>query len=61
MAEKLVSIEVTVLQRQWLAKALDTQRKVLVRSRSSEMAGSEIFELRGREIAAVDELIAKVR
>ena len=45
------------LDRQWIKKSLESQRAMLVRSRSKELAGSEIYALRGAEIATLDRLI----
>lgn len=52
--------EFTVHEVEWLRKALQTQRNVLVRLRSKETVGSEIHALRGNEVAAVDSLINKI-
>lgn len=59
MAEQKKSEELSVLEREWLKQSLATQRKVIVRSRSNERAGSEIWELRGRELAQLDLLISR--
>lgn len=58
--DKAVNVSVDPMERQWLEQALKTQRNVLVRSLSKERAGSEIYELRRREIAQVDAILAKV-
>lgn len=59
-ASKLFVVSVSLLEKQWIAKALDLQQKSLKRSLANEMAGSEIYELRHREIAALDSLISNV-
>lgn len=63
MAEKtagLVNIEVSVFERQWLRKAVETQRGALIRSRAKELDGSEIWSLRGREIEALTALLSRL-
>lgn len=45
-----------VESRNWLRKAIETQRAALVRSRTKELAGSEIYQLRTREIDALNSL-----
>lgn len=53
------TVEVSVLERNWIKKALALQSKSLERSLANEMQGSEIFELRRKEIEAVAVLITK--
>lgn len=54
MAEPNVrKFELTLLEVQWLRKAIETQRLQLFRSRSKEMDGSEIYVLRSRELDAL--------
>lgn len=52
--------EFDVLERQWVVQALRTQLSVLTRSRNKEMAGSEIYALRSREMNHVGNLITKM-
>lgn len=61
MADSLLKIEVKPLEKAWLAKALETLRDKLVRNRMKEMAGSEIYALRGKEIDQVNEILNKIR
>ena len=60
MADPVVKIELTNLQAQWIRKSVLTQRNVLMRSLSKEMAGSDIHRLRQEEIRALDALAAKI-
>lgn len=61
MAERNAGVLLTEpLDRAWVKKSLESQRAMLVRSRGKEMVGSEVHELRGREIAQLDVLIQKV-
>lgn len=53
------SAELTAMEKQWIKKALETQRNVLQRSRNNEMAGSEIWTLRGKEIETLTALIGR--
>ena len=48
------------LERNWIKKALETQRTSLARARSKEVVGSEIHELRGKELGSIDALIRKM-
>lgn len=48
--------EVDLEERLWIQQALQLQRDSLTRKRGQERAGSEIHDLRGREIDAVDRL-----
>lgn len=59
MAEVKKAMEFESMERQWMRKALETQRQALVRSCSKEFQGSEIYELRQKEIRAVDALLAR--
>lgn len=53
------SVELTVMERQWIRKALETQRMVLTRSRDREMEGGEVRALRNKEIEAVNRVLDK--
>lgn len=55
-----VSFEFSVMERGWIRQCVETQRKVLLRSRLKEIAGGEIWQLRGKEIDALTALLAKV-
>lgn len=50
------TIELLPLERQWIAKAVITLRAQLARARSKELSGSEIYNLRGKEIQMLDSL-----
>lgn len=43
----------------WVKAAIETQKNVLTRSRTKEMPGSKIWELRGEEIQALNKLMEK--
>lgn len=58
-AADMFKVELSNLDRQWVKKSLEFQRAGLVRSQRLEMPGSEIYGLRGKEITALDVLIAK--
>lgn len=55
-----VTLQLEGLERAWMARAIEVLRGVLVRSRAKEMPGSEIYELRTKEINALEELALKV-
>jgi len=48
------------LDRQWVRRSLEVLRMQLVRSRMKEVPGSEIYVLRGKELAQLDVLIGKL-
>lgn len=52
--------EFSVVDVQWLRKSLEFQRAGLVRARSKETVGSEIYVLRSREIEAVNALVNRL-
>lgn len=52
--------EFSVIDVQWLRKSLEFQSAGLVRSRSKETVGSEIYVLRSRELEAVRALINRL-
>ncbi|WNK14296.1 MAG: hypothetical protein [Microvirus sp.] len=62
MAEGKSAVVVTLsldnLQKAWVKKSVETMRAVLVRSRGREVPGSEIDQLRGREVQALDAILA---
>lgn len=62
MAEHLPSrkFDLQVLEVLWLRKALDALRVSLMRSRDKEIVGSEIYQLRSREVDAVMALSQKL-
>jgi len=51
--------EITMTEKQWIHKSLSTQRDSLLRGRQKEMTGSEIWQLRGKEIEILNGLINK--
>lgn len=57
MAEK--KFELAVLEIQWIKKALEDERLRMIRARGKEMPGSEIAQLRGREVDQLTLLIQK--
>jgi hypothetical protein len=54
-----VKYDLEPLDKQWIAVSLQAKRQQLVRSMKNEVAMSEIYNLRAREIAAIDVLIGK--
>lgn len=50
----------TGYEKQWLQKAVQTQRDQLKRSLGREIPGSEIYRLRNLEIQQLDQLKAKI-
>lgn len=50
--------ELDSISRSWVHQSLTTQRNVLLRSRNKEVTGGEIWVLRGKEIEALNALIA---
>lgn len=61
MAEPKKSVELDVVERNWLRKSVETQRQVLIRSRGREEVGSEVYGFRSKEIAALDALLERLR
>lgn len=57
---KSVSIEVTVVERQWLSVCITNQIQALTRGRNKEMVGGDIWILRGKEIDALRALLARM-
>lgn len=61
MAQKSgVTVQLEGLERAWVARSIEVLRGTLVRSRAKEMVGSEIYELRTKEINALVALAAKL-
>lgn len=58
--EKVFVGEFSLVEKLWLSKAIAMQSKSLERSLSNELPGSEIYDLRKREIGALAVLTAKV-
>lgn len=50
----------SLMDRNWVRRALETQRSVIIRSRGKEVPGSEIYELRSRELAQVNAVLELV-
>lgn len=62
MADKPSSTEqvaLTVLDRQWLRKCIDLQRKSLIRSMANEMDGSDVKLIRQKEVRYLSALEGK--
>lgn len=60
MAESKVVVppmELSAMERAWIQQSLQLQRASLIRSRGKEIAGAEIWTLRGREIEAISALL----
>lgn len=61
MAEQsIVKLELSVLERQYVKRSLEVLRTTLVRSRAKELAGSDVYTFRGKEIEALTALIGRV-
>lgn len=61
MAQKSgVTLELEGLERAWIARSIEVLKGTLIRSRAKEMPGSEIYELRSREISQLMALAEKV-
>lgn len=54
-----LELSLTAFERAWLRSSLISKRDMLIRSRAKELAGSEIWALRGREIEAIVALLAR--
>lgn len=54
-----IGFSLTAMERAWVRQALTTQRAALMRSRQKEIAGSEIWSLRGKEIDSLNVLIER--
>lgn len=52
--------EFSLLESQWLKQAVATQRAALTRSRNKEMAASEIYHLRTKEIEMLNVIYSKL-
>lgn len=59
MADAPKKLEFYLLESLWIKKALENQRQALIRSRTKEVAGSEVYTLRGKEIESLTQLIQK--
>lgn len=52
-------IDLEIMERAWIKKALEDKVKALSRNRANEIPGTEIYDLRTREIQYVNTLIGK--
>lgn len=59
MAQDEQSVKLTLLDKQWLRKCIDLQRKSLVRSMANEMDGSEVKLIRQKEVQYLTALEGK--
>lgn len=59
MPEANTKYELSNIEKQWVNKALETQRDNLRRSLSKELDGSEIHKLRKAEIEQLDRIRLK--
>lgn len=60
--DKVISVpgsDLTAIERQWIVVSLRTQHAVLSRSRNKEMTGSEIWNLRTRELDQLSALVQR--
>lgn len=60
MAERSDSVVLTVLDRNWIRKALELQRTSVVRSRGREMEGSPVLAVRDEEVKQINSILAKL-
>lgn len=54
-----MSFEFESIERAWIKQALLNQSKMLVRNRTKEIAGGEVWTLRGKEIEIVNAIAAR--
>lgn len=60
MAESKVVVppmELSAMERAWIQQSLQLQRASLIRSRGKEIAGGDIWTLRGKEVEALTSLL----
>lgn len=57
--ERTFTVELSVLDRNWIKKCIDTQKKVLLRSINNENS-EEVKEIRRKELNQLNLLIDKV-
>lgn len=53
-------IKCSVVERQWIRTSLLAMRKSLIRKRDSEVNAGEIYQLRNRELSAIDVLLQRI-
>lgn len=54
------TVELTPLDRAWIVQSLKTQAKALSRSRDKEIAGGEVWQLRGKELDTINAIVVKI-
>jgi len=59
MAQAVFNVSLDVVEKAWIGKALVVLRQTLIRSRSKEIVGTEIYTLRGKEIESLNVLVQK--
>lgn len=52
-------VQLSLIDKLWIQRALMQQRDSLQRSRNKEVAGSEIWTLRGKEIESLTQLMQR--
>jgi len=57
MAVGDVKMELSSLEKQWVQAALAVLKQVVTRKRNSEKVGSDVYNIRVREIQEIDTLI----
>lgn len=58
--DSVVALPVTLMEKQYLQKAVDSLRQQIVRSRAKELPGSDVYKFRTQDIAALDVLRNKL-
>lgn len=56
----VVSVALSVLERNWVRKSLELQRTSIVRGKNKEMDGSPVRGLRDTECAQINAILAKL-
>lgn len=56
----VVSIDLSVVDRNWIRKSLELQRTSIVRGKNKEMDGSPVRALRDSECAQINSILAKL-
>lgn len=57
MAAGDVKVELSSMDKQWIQAALSALKQVVTRKRNSEKVGSDVYNIRVRELQEIDTLI----
>lgn len=55
----VVAVSLSGLERVWIKQSIGSQIKMLLRSRQKEIAGGEVWVLRGKEIDVLNSILGK--